>query len=211
MNRIVQCFLFCFAALLFIACGSTTRETTEREIGIRVTTSGEIERGYETYTFFLSPSAEYAHSANAEAVEKLERKFDEFGRNIGDANLAVLPVNIRGKFDYFRSKEILDQIYTRYPKLNLSYNGGPFVVVLNHHLDDPVATEDAVVAMSFYGVAPPRIVEGLNYIEEGIRRKQIFDKNVDFYEAWLKVKNWLDGVDVVELKNFVIDVIRLFT
>jgi hypothetical protein len=209
MKNIIRKFIFIFLVMLIVSCG-TQRGTIEREIGIRAINPSDIPMGYATYTFFLSPSKEYANFTSALAVKKLEQKFDEFGKNIGDKNIAVLPVNIRGRFDDYQSKELLDKISYRYQNLALSYNKGPFIIVLNHHLDDPVKKNDAAVSMSFSGGSSPRIIEGLNYIEEGIRRKQIFKRNVQFYEGWLKVKNWLDKVDPVKLKDFIIEVVKVF-
>ena len=73
MKIIFRNLIFIFLVLFMLSCG-TQRGTTEREIGFRSPNPRDVPKGYATYTFFLSPSKEYANSTSARAVEKLEQK-----------------------------------------------------------------------------------------------------------------------------------------
>ena len=194
-------------ALLTSAC-TAKRGEVDRQIGIKVTQNNSIPKGFNTYTFFLSPSLEYASKNTAKTVDQLGKYFTNFGKSIGPNNVAIFPTNITGRIDVYRSKSLTDEISKIYPNLSLSYNNGPYVVVLNHHPDDFDSKNRAAVSISFQSIAPDRIIEGLNYIEEGIRRKQVFQRNHKFYEAWLEVKSWLGTVDNDEVKNFVLEIIK---
>lgn len=193
--------------LVFAGC-SAGRDSAERQLGVRLTSEAEIPKGFETYTFFLSLSREYAGAAAFETVEKLKKRFNEFGADIGEKNLAIFPQNIRGGFDVSRSKKISDLLAKRYPDLRLQYNDSPLIVILNHHPDDSVKARDIAVAMSFSNISVGKVIEALNFIEEGIRRKNIFKRDLEFYETWLEVKSWFEDVEVADIKEIVIEIIR---
>lgn len=195
-------------SLLVIVGCSTERESVERQLGVRLLSDSEIPKGFETYTFFLSLSREYAGATTVETVEKLKERFDSFGVDIGENNAAVFFQNVRGGFDVSRSKDLADILAKRHSDLRLQYNASPLLVILNHHPEDPPAANDVAVAMSFSNISTKKVIEGLNFIEEGIRRQEIFEKELGFYETWLEVKTWFESVESSDIKDIVIEIIR---
>src|SRR5437870_5785598 len=118
---------------LMSACGEQRMSVGTNLADKLTSSSSQIPPGYRTYTYFLSPSYAYTNELAPEARKKLEYTFPTFAKDIGDQNLAILPTDSgTDNISVAISKDVVDRINARYAR-DLSYNDGPFIVVLNHH------------------------------------------------------------------------------
>lgn len=124
-----------------------------------------VPQGFETYTLFLVPSADWV-SANAryyEQLQMLKQSFEQFGDAIGQREAAVWFTERYGYgTDVERSKYYCDQ-------LDLNYNDGPYVIH-SRVRPDMWASGDDLVVIKLNGISAERVVRVLNLIEQDIRQ-----------------------------------------
>lgn len=149
----------------------------------------EIPKNFKSYCLFLIPSEHWLKKEQYKAVGKLWELFVNFGRAIGEDNLAVWfieyeeskltdpipilkhdislkkPKNGKSEYkmfstDYIRSKNYCD-------KFNLNYNDGPYIIFTETH-PDKSSTED-ILCIKFNNISPDRIIKFINDLEKDIR------------------------------------------
>jgi hypothetical protein len=116
-------------------------------------------RGYDTYSLFLFPSAEWQHKKDE--VRALYDEFNSFGDAIGDRRLAVWFTGKSDEVDTRRSKLYCDHF-------GLDYNMGPYVVTIQK---SPAAWRPGALAViiSLSGISTDRRVRVLNVLEQDLR------------------------------------------
>jgi hypothetical protein len=127
--------------------------------GIIPFSSAAIFRGYDSYSLFLFPSADWTRKKDE--VKQLYDEFSAFGDAIGDKRLAIWFSEKHDEVDVRRSKLYCD-------RFELDYNNGPFIVTLQK---SPAAWRkgDLAVIISFGGLSAERRLHVLNALEKDLR------------------------------------------
>jgi hypothetical protein len=128
-------------------------------VGIIPFTTAAVFQGYDTYSLFLFPSAEWKQKKDD--IKQLYEEFSAFGDAIGDRRLALWFSEKNDDVDIRRSKLYCD-------RFGLDYNNGPFVVTLQK---SPAVwrTGDLAVIVSLGGISPERRLRVLNVLEQDLR------------------------------------------
>ena len=202
MSSIARTFVLVgFAAIFAVSCIQKIDDTPlywrpDEAAGTK------IPDGYKYYTLLINTSVEYRDTSREETLQKLKDIFEEFGAAIGDNNLAVW-MSEPGSIELSVSlgKYYADLVST-HSGLELEYSNGPFLVLTEFNPDDfesrvPADSGD-VMAISFAGVQPDRVIDVLNHVEARIRRNEVRLGDVDLFIFWTKLKSWWSEDEVVK-------------
>jgi len=128
-------------------------------VGIIPFSTAAVFQGYDTYSLFLFPSAEWKQKKDD--IKQLYEEFGAFGDAIGDRRLALWFSERNDDVDVRRSKSYCDLF-------GLDYNNGPFVVTLQK---SPAVWRkgDLAVIISLGGISPERRLRVLNVLEQDLR------------------------------------------
>jgi hypothetical protein len=122
-----------------------------------------ILKGFETYTLFLFPSAEWLDRTEDLAV--LRKAYQNFGDAIGDKHLAVWFLdNDSRAISIARSKVFCD-------RLHLDYNDGPYVVTTNVY-PESLRADSKPIVIKLYRIPANRVVLVLNILEQDLRTER---------------------------------------
>ncbi len=122
-----------------------------------------IEKGFETYTLFLFPSADWLDRTDDLAV--LRKAYLNFGDAIGDKHLAVWFLDSDNRaVSIARSKVFCDW-------LHLDYNDGPYVVTTNVY-PELLRAESKPIVIKLYRIPANRVVLVLNILEQDLRTER---------------------------------------
>ena len=150
----------CFVSALFLAVIVTAADGQDAVV-IRKNSGTLIPKGYQTYSLFLLPNADWQNKT--EELHTLRSAFNAFGDAIGDKHAAVWFANEDDtKLDVIGSKTYCD-------KLNLSYNSGPYMVATNKYPPN-LKAGDSVVIIKLEGISMARATTVLNILEQDIRQ-----------------------------------------
>jgi hypothetical protein len=117
---------------------------------------------YSTYTvFFFAQETTYSEN-NSVNISALKTSFKSFSTGIGASNLGIWAGSFKDKFSISEGKNLCD-------KYDLSYNGGPYIIVSRHNPFISNSSENDVV-LNFDGINQGRIKHVLNEVEQDIRR-----------------------------------------
>ncbi len=165
--------LVAFSGLIIISFPAYSDEITQD--AVITNTQEPIPAIYQNYALLLFPSTEWLSNSKKETTQSIFRSFKDFGDAIGERNAAIWFVDHSGKTDVSRSKE-----YCR--KYNLSYNSGPYIVVMPKH-PDKLTSKDEVVVIRISNISPDKVTPILNTLEEDLlisrrirRRKLLYEE-----------------------------------
>ena len=164
----------------------------------------KVPTGARLYVFFIGTS-EAATKAGADpTIDEMRRQFYAFGKSIGQSNTAIW-VNERGsnRLSARHGKYLADR-YRLHADAEFDYNKGPYIVVTDMHpvlafeselellkKTNPASPRAFVFSISLNGVSPPNVIEGMNTLEQYVRRNEITSKSAAELEFWLKFDSWL--------------------
>lgn len=133
-----------------------------------------LPEGMESYSLFLIPDPRWQEDDLEFERTQLWEAFYDFGYSIGDDHAAIWFLDESDNVDVRRS-----QAYCRL--FGLSYNDGPYVVVVSER-PDMLEPEDDAVVIRMGGVAPDRVVTILNRLAFDLQTGEVRTGGLVFEE-----------------------------
>jgi len=132
-----------------------------------------IQKGFQTYTLFLFPSADWLD--RTEELDLLRKAYQDFGDAIGEKHLAVWFLDADNRtVSIARSKVFCDW-------LELDYNSGPYVITTEVYPELMRAGSKPVV-IKLYDVPAAKVVRILNILEQDLRNERRIRKTALLFE-----------------------------
>jgi hypothetical protein len=132
-----------------------------------------IKKGFETYTLFLFPSAEWLD--RAQDLDVLRKAYQNFGDAIGEKHLAVWFLDADNRtVSIARSKVFCDW-------LGLDYNSGPYIITTDVYPELMRANSKPVV-IKLYDIPASKVVLILNILEQDLRTERGIRKTTLLFE-----------------------------
>ena len=176
----------------------------------------------DLYVYFISTSEEYSNEIANIALQSLRDNFYNFGRDIGNNNVAIWVNEIQSTRLSARLGKLIADRYRLYSFSDFDYSDGPFVIVSNVHPRDaldfkfePLANselasdEKFAIGISFNGISSRYVIDAMNYLEQGIRRNELNSSKALLIETWFNFQSWFsmhqsDVVDFLKDSWFIV-------
>lgn len=138
---------------------------------------------FQTFTLFLSTKL-----GPADPVEGLlSQEFDNFGVAIGDRNLAIFVVNSAGHLDSSMGRTLIDHVNAKYGAPRVSYDNGPYAIVLPRHLQDAKAPGERATVISFNNQSQADVAASLAELRELVSAPSRQGERESFNNFWTSV------------------------